>query len=258
MNAYLEKIPEPYFNSHPWIEYLRAIANIFSGRVLEAKNGLLKAYSLFSAAQDQHGIDICLNTMAMGLYLNGDFHQAEKIFEELLKSPSITPILRVEALIHLVFITSQYGKIEESDAHYGNALKFMPEIEDPIIRDALHALLMIYHGFRHSIAGNQLKAFELARTAKERLQHIGSYRLMTLGFQLSSMACLYQGSFAMGLDEACKGLAISREKGFRDISVGWLLCHAGSNAFGLGRVEEAIGYAEEGLKHFQDLSFSLW
>jgi ATP/maltotriose-dependent transcriptional regulator MalT/two-component SAPR family response regulator len=253
MNAYLEKIPEPYFNSHPWIEFLRAIANIFSGRFLEAKNSLMKAHSLFSAIKDQMGIDSCLNTMAMGLYLNGDFHQAEKIFQELLKSPSLDPILRVEALIHLVFITSQYGKIEESDAHYGNALKFMPDIEDPILRDTHHAWLMIYHGFRHSIAGNQLKAFDLARAAKERLQHVESYRLVTVGFQLSSMACLYQGSFAMGLDEACKGLAISREKGFRDISVGWLLCHAGSNAFGLGKVEEAIGYAEEGLKHFQEL-----
>ena len=254
MNAYLEKIPENYFNSHPWIEFLRAIANIFSGRYLEARNGIIKAYSLFSAAQDQMGIDSCLNIMAMGLYIKGDFHQAEKIFIELLKSPSLDPILRVEALIHLVFITSQYGKHKESDAHYGNALKFMPEIEDPIIRDAHHSWLMIYHGFRHSIAGNQLKAFELAKTAKERLQHIESYRLVTLGFQLSSMACLYQGSFAMGLDEACKGLAITREKGYRDISVGWLLCYAGSNALGLGRVEEAIGYAEQGLKHFQELS----
>jgi LuxR family transcriptional regulator, maltose regulon positive regulatory protein len=254
MNAYMEKIPEPYFNSHPWIEFIRTIANLFSGRILEGRNGLIKTYSLFSAAQDQVGIDSCLNIMATGLYFKGDFHQAEKIFEELLKSPSLDPILRVEALIHLVFITSQYGKIEESDAHYGNALKFMPEIEDPIIRDAHHAWLMIYHGFRYSIAGNQLKAFELARTAKERLQHIESYRLMPVCFQLSAMACLYQGSCAMGLDEACKGLAISREKGFHDISVGWLLCLAGSNAFGLGRVEEAIDYAEQGLKHFQELS----
>jgi len=253
INAYLDKIPETYFATHPWLEFLRAHAHIFSGRFLEGGMCLIKALSIFRQHHNQLGIDRCLDTMATGLYLSGNFERAVQMFEELLLSPTLDPVLHVEALIHLTFITCQYGKIKDSDVHYAKALKLLPDIEDPVFREAHHAWLMIYHGFRQVISGNPGKAIELAGTAKEKLQRIQSDRLLTLGYNLTSMACFYQGSYAQGLEEACKGLMLCREKGFRDINYGWLLCHAGSNALGLGKVYEAIGYKEEGLKHFLEL-----
>ena len=253
MNAFLEKIPEPFFHPHPWLEYQRGFTHIFSGRFMEARNCFFKALVLFKEKQDQHGIDSCLNTMAIGLYLRGDFASAEKIFEELLKSPSLSLSSRVEALIHLVFITSQYGKLEESDRYYEKALMFMPGIEEPVLREVSHANLMLYHGFRHVNSGDMFKALDLAEAAKKKLYKYQSQRILTICYQLTSIAHFFLGSFAIGLEEACKGLALSKEKGFLDFSYGWILCFAGMNASGLGKFEEAILYAEDSLKHFQKL-----
>jgi LuxR family transcriptional regulator, maltose regulon positive regulatory protein len=253
MNAFLEKIPEPFFRSHPWLEYQRGFTYIFSGSFNEAGSSFLKALVLFKEKQDQQGIDNCLNVMATGLYLRGDFHAAWKIFEELLKSPSLSLSLRVETLIHLVFITSQNGNMEESDRYYENALLFMPGIEEPVLREVYHACLILYYGFRHVFSGDILKAIDLAEVAKEKLQKCGNYRFLTTGYQLSSLAYAYLGHSAQGLDEACKGLALSKEKGFRDFSFGWLLCNAGLNAAGLGKIEDAVLYTKDGLKHFEKL-----
>jgi LuxR family transcriptional regulator, maltose regulon positive regulatory protein len=130
MNALGEMIPEPFFHSHPWLEYQRGFTHMFSGDISEAGACFNRALALFKERHDQQGIERCLSIMAMGLYLAGDFPSAEEILKELLMSPSLIPLLKVEALIHLVFITSQTGRMEESDACYAKALGSLPDIGD--------------------------------------------------------------------------------------------------------------------------------
>jgi tetratricopeptide (TPR) repeat protein len=191
--------------------------------------------------------------MAMGLYLSGDLHHAEEMYKELLNNASLDTVPHLEVLIHLVFISSQYGHIRESDNYFEQALKSLPAIADELLRKTYHAWLMLYHGFRHSITGDQFRAIALADDAGRILQGIGSYRLLTLACQLKSLACIFLGSHEKGFGEARRGILISNEKGFRDFTYGWLLCHAGHHSIFLGRSEEALLYAEKGLRHFQTL-----
>jgi LuxR family transcriptional regulator, maltose regulon positive regulatory protein len=253
MNVFLEKIPEPFFQAYPWIEYLRGFANISLARYLEARGCFIKALVSFKEKKDQTGVDRCLDFMATALYLKGDFHSSKKIFAELLQSPALNPALKVEVLIHLVFITAQSGRMEESDRYYEQALMSLPAIGELDAREISHATLQLYHGFRHVFSGNMFKAIDLAQAAKEKLQRFQSDRFLIIGYQLTSMAYSYLGLFAKGFEEAWKGLSISKEKGFRDFSYGWILCNAGVSAAGLGKTDEARLYAEDALRHFQEL-----
>jgi len=253
MQSFLNRIPEPYFHSHPWLEHQRGFIHVFSGNYAGAGSSFFRALVRFKENQDQEGVDRCLNTMGMGLYLTGDFPAAEKLFEELLRSPSLSPLLRVEALLHLVFINSQSGRLKESDLHYEQALQALPFIREPELREGSHACLMLYHGFRHIVSGDMRKAIDLGEAARPILESLKSYRLLTLCYQVTSMAHAFLGSFEKGFADALKGLALSREKGYADVSYGWLLGNAGMNASGLGRTEEALLYAQDSLRHFRKM-----
>lgn len=253
MQSFLSRLPEPCFHSHPWLEYQRGFVHVFSGDYAAAGGSFFKALDRFRETQDQNGMDRCLNTMGLGLYLTGDFPAAENLFEELLRSPSLSPLLRVEALIHLVFINSQSGRLQESDLHYEQALQALPSIEEPELREGSRACLMLYHGFRHIVSGDMLKAIDLGEEAGAMLERLKSHRLLTVSYQLTSMAHAFLGSFEQGLADAMKGLSISKEKGYADVSYGWLLSNAGMNAGGLGRTEEALGYAQDSLRHFRKM-----
>jgi LuxR family transcriptional regulator, maltose regulon positive regulatory protein len=253
MQAFLENIPEPFFLKHPWLEYLRGFTFIFSGRFVEAGNFFLKALVMFKEKGDRQGVDRCLDVMATGLYLKGDFSTARDIFEELLRSPSLSPVLRAEVFIHLMFIFTQTGNMEESDRYYNQALLSMQDIEEFEMREVLHACLLIFHGFRHVFSGNMYRAIDLAEVAKEKLRKVGNDRFLIYGYQLTSMACSYLGLNDAGFEEARKGLELSKDKGFRDFSYAWTLCNAGVLACGKGRMAEGMQYAEDGLRLFREL-----
>jgi DNA-binding SARP family transcriptional activator len=77
------------------------------------------------------------------------------------------------------------------------------------------------------------------------------HRLLAMTYQLTSFAYAYGGRPDRGLEDARRGLELSREKGYWDSSYAWLLCNAGMNYWGLGKVPDAIRYAEDALKQFQ-------
>ncbi|HOS98152.1 MAG TPA: hypothetical protein PLU54_10915, partial [Deltaproteobacteria bacterium] len=248
----IDNLPGHCFDSHPWMEYLRSCLHAALGRYQDARKGIRRAMALFREHRDQIGIDHCLKEIAFGHFMIGEFQKAQEIYEKLLDSPSLTPMLHLEAHIQMVFINAQIGNMDVADAHAGEALRMLDDMEDSLTRDGYHAWLMINHGFRYVFSGDPLKAMEMAKKATAVLERLPSHRLMTYCHHLASSACLFQGHFRQGLDEALQGLAIMNRSRFHDTTRGWLLCNAGANALCLGLFDEAMRYTEDSLRFFQN------
>ncbi len=109
------------------------------------------------------------------------------------------------------------------------------------------AFLDSAHGWRYYFSGDFLKAIDLAKKAIALLEQLDIHYLIGHSRILLSGSLFYLGRYKEGLESAEYGLRIAKERGYKDSYTGWLMVFASFNASKLGRVQEALAFAEERL-----------
>lgn len=253
IDEYLNGIPEKYMEQDPWIIYLRSSAHNLYGRFRDAMDDLAMALGLFKRMGCDEGVNKCLADMGIRFYLTGDFIKAEKVFTQLTQNARLEPLARLETMGHLIFISSYLGKFDVADQLMDKADFHLLAIKDFAAREESKSWLLICRGFRHWASGDLALAVEMGEKGGKGLARFNNYRLMPVYHQLMAMLFYHQGRFKKGLEEANKGLRLSKEKGVKNTSFGWLLCYAGANSISLGHIDKAILYGEKCLEIFEYL-----
>lgn len=252
-NSYLKKIPDRYVDREPWIQFTRACILEFSGNLQEAIDAYKKANRVFHEKRSSRGIGMCLNALGYNYYLTGDFLRAEKKLKELFKQTEGDPHLSINTIGHLIFILSHLGKMADADRYFRKGMSLLHGLREEDLLARLH----LFQGFRYGCSGDFIEALKSGKRAEEIFQNLGRNQFLALDYHLISWSHYHLGLFSQGMENAMKGLDLVKERGFRDISHGWLLIDACLNSTELGRIPEAIHYGKEGLKICQDLG-SRW
>lgn len=257
ITGYFEKIPQDLVSGNPWLMYLRAHIDNVSGMPRKAIESFEKAKSLFEAQGNQLGVDLCEFDMGSIYFPMGYFAKAEEMFTRIISRPSCDPLVHNLLLAQLVFITAYLGKLDLADRYYQEGMAHSAMIADKNQRQDLQAMLFINHSVRWSRSGDFSNAVASSGKARDLLEGRRSDRLRYFYYNQDAIANFSAGRFAEGLESAKAGLALARDKGFRDVTMGWLLLGCCMNSSGLKKMSDAIEYGKKAQKYFDETG-SLW
>ncbi len=243
---FLEKIPEQYLNTKPWLLYAQGRIHDLSGRPKQALTFYAIAYEVFQAKNLSKGAGLCLNALSNNFFQTGDFVQAQKNLEELLQDYRDDPRLSINIITHLIFITSHLGELDVADDYFEKGKQLAASINEKGLLESLY----LNHGFRFGCSGEFDKALQFGLKAKPVFEECRLYHQLAFVHHLISWSYHYIGLFEAGYESAKAGLQITREKGFKDGSHAWLLMDLALNATALGNTLEAIDSAMESLDNF--------
>jgi LuxR family maltose regulon positive regulatory protein len=250
VNSYLGKIPDQYYQDKPWILFIKGQIQSLGGKNQEALVCFQKALSLFQTENNQIGIQLCFAELAVHYLFAGDFPKAEAILKEILKTGDLAPIASILTIGTLLTALAHLSKIDEADRYYNQGLSLLNVLDGRDLELA-RAFLNSTYGWRYFFSGDYLKAIDLAKKALVLLECLDIHHLIGHSHFLLSGSLYYLGHYKESLENAKNGLRIAKEKGYKDFSTGWLLVYASLNASELGRVQEALEFAEESLSFFQ-------
>lgn len=253
INAYIDAVPAHYLEKHPWVQYAKARALERSGHLITAIQEYEKAHKVFKAHNDPKNAGLCLFVLGSLYYQIGDFTQSEKRLTQLLSQSLDDPRLRMDILGSLIFITSHQGRMHIADKYIDEGQSILSKINSP------RHLAWFYfcRGFRYSFAGDFTKALQFGKQTREICNNFKLYHLLAFNYHLISWSSYYLGLFSEGMEDAEKGLALIKERGYQDHSRAWILADYALNAAGLGKTQEAFYAGEQSLNIFRNQE-SIW
>ncbi|MCP4345877.1 MAG: hypothetical protein GY795_10170, partial [Desulfobacterales bacterium] len=253
INEYLGALPDTVIENEPWILLLRGIKYTFVGRFRESLMDLSTAYDMFIARGDDEGANRCLSDMGRRYYLAGDFYKAEETLKKLMAGRSVELPTRLEALCHLIFISSFLYKFDEADRYIEETESCLTTLAGYISEEVPQGWFKISISLRYWASGDLDRAIEEAGEAHVYLKQLNHFVLLPLYYQIMTMYYHHKASFQEGLDMALAGLELTERMGYRETAMGWILCYAGANSYALGNTDQAIAYGEECVRLFQAL-----
>lgn len=250
---YLEQFPERYANSDPWILYIKGQLLLRSRK--ETNKGTEcceRALNLFQEQKVQDGLARC--TLELGFYYlhKMELHKAEKIFQDILGQNTAEPYYKIRALSHLVHLSAFQGRMNEADQYITAGLKLLADITDLDRRVNARMWLYICIGWRYIVSGDFKKALEYAEKGQKELKGKKETHLIAWLYTLASEAYYHLFNFHTGYRSAEEGLGLMKYKSLEKEIVPTLLVNYSRNCLGLGRIDEAIKNAQEGLRIFQE------
>jgi LuxR family transcriptional regulator, maltose regulon positive regulatory protein len=238
-----KQIPEAHIEKSPWLQYTHGRALELCGRTLDALATHQKAHAAFSDQSISKGASLALNRMASNYYVIGDFKKAEAKFEALLINVENDPRRLVDALGHLIFISSHLGKFDQADQHFFRTKDLLSQTGESV----LHAWVYINYGFRYCAAGDMVQALKFGEMGNRICKRLKLYHLLTFGYHLIAFSNYYRGDFSKCLKTALKGIRLGTEKGFREIAHSWLLIDACFGSAAAGKFADAIDYGQKAI-----------
>jgi tetratricopeptide (TPR) repeat protein len=252
LNSLLDRMPGKVAAADPWLIYRRGCISEVSGLPRKAMEELRRAREIFGEQGIQAGMDLCDFGLGNIYCPMGYFREAEGLFLKVLESPSCDPMISLMIRAQMVFIAANLGKIDDADRYYREGMRDAALMTDVTERGQMQAWFAVTHGVRYIMSGDMHKAISRVEEARLPLEKSRQYRLLNSYYNHISLACYHAGLFEKGLEHAVKGLALLREKGFRDNLQGWLLLMNCFNCVGLRRIPEAFEYGRQARKSFQD------
>ena len=251
--SFFHKIPDAHVKDAPWIVYYHGRALELTGKIAVAIKAYEHAHELFKAISSQKGMMLSSNRIFSNYYILGDFIKAEGELKDFLPLVEKTHHRYIDALGHLIFITSHIGKMDEADEYF----KLAGEALNDSVKADLHAWIYLNYGFRFFASGNMAEALRFGEKSLRTCQRLGLYVLLTDCYNLISISNYCAGNFNEGYETALSGLRLCEEKGIRESTHAWLLIDACLCAGAMGTTDEAIAHGKKGLQICREIE-SLW
>ncbi len=249
----IERIPETFLDSNPWVHYNYGRALELSGNRTQAVDVFNRAMQNFSRQNQAKGARVCLYALGSSHYLAGDFRKADQMLRELLEKIENNPRFAISILGSLVFIASHQGRMETADQYFNMALVMIPETQN---RD-VQAWLYFNQGFRYCFAGDFNKALEFGYQVDEICKREKLSYTQVFNYHLISWSLYYLGRYQGGAQYARKGMEKAKNEGYQDTSYAWLLSDLALNSIGLGNATDAIEYTRSAIRIFKEQG-SVW
>ncbi len=273
----LEQTPHEYMDEYPWVRCLQGKLRGIFGHPMAASRSYRHALAIFEERNETDGVNLIQIELALNCYLSGEFLKAARVLENLLLKKSISNDLRIEALGYLFYI-SAYMQHRDTWKHFREtATNIYNSLDNSELSNMQKAWLDVYRGYACHATGDSQTALEIGRSVEWMNQQLDSKKRYNGHYGLMACACAFRQRFEEGLEWARKGIALLskegheevgtvsiwqparatpggvRDRGAQDTTLPFLLVQAANNAFGLGRANDAIGYAKHSAAIFRTM-----
>jgi ATP/maltotriose-dependent transcriptional regulator MalT/DNA-binding SARP family transcriptional activator len=251
--SFFHRIPDVHVKDAPWIVYYYGRALELTGKIAAAIEAYERSHDLFKTISSQKGMMLSSNRIFSNYYILGDFVKAERELKDFLPMAEKTHYRYIDALGHLIFITSHIGKMDEADQYF----KLASGALNDSVKANLHAWIYLNYGFRFFASGNMAEALRFGEKSLRMCQRLELYVLLTDCYNLISISNYCAGNFSRGYEAALAGLRLCEEKGIRESTHAWLLIDACLCAASIGKIDDAISHGNKGLQICREIE-SLW
>jgi ATP/maltotriose-dependent transcriptional regulator MalT/DNA-binding SARP family transcriptional activator len=245
----LDKIPDSIIQNTPQLQYIEAKLYSLSGKPYEAIFRLKAALKKFEEEKSQENVKKCLTDLGLHYYYTGNIRQAELQLKKLFNEKEHDSVVSFEIIGLLILFSAILGKLDTADEYANTAQGILKGLEEPV-KILADAWINLSYSYKFYISGDFLTSHQINLRLLEQFKRQNAEIVLPLAHFQTSATCYYLRQYHKGFEHAQAGIRIAEKKGIYDSQAGWLYYAYALNVLGLGKIEDAMAYAEESLNIF--------
>jgi DNA-binding SARP family transcriptional activator len=246
----LAMIPGRIMAKNPGLMYAQARLDSYYGKPEQAIVSLKSAFKIFRQDNSREQMGKCLVELGAQYYYTGHVLEAKLLMEQVLDEIDTQSHAYIMVMTYLVFFCSVLGDIDRADAYEHRARDVIFDYSE-FERKTATILINTSCTYKYYILGEFEKSRQMNEQLIAMIMPLELEACLPLTYYHSSATLFMLQDYEQGIEFAQKGICVSEKIHLLDSQKGWIYIAWAENCQGLARLDQALEFAQKGLKIFE-------